>query len=491
MFAIYARQSIDKKDSISIETQIEFCRKEISSEAKYKIYQDKGYSGKNTDRPAFTLLMDDVEKGIINKIVVYRLDRISRSITDFASIMDKLGDHHVDFLSSTEKFDTSTPMGRAMLYIVMVFAQLERETIAERIKDNYYARGEKGVWLGGPAPYGYKLGRKNVNGKNVSILIPTEDLKIVKWIYKVYADTNKSLGGLAKELKRKEPNQLWNNIRLARILHNPAYVKADADIYHFYQLQKCVIINNITDFLGEKGCSLYGKRDSGKNKYRNLDQQVLSLALHDGIIDSATWLRCQEKMNKNTQIKNTGKGKHSWLTGLIKCGNCGYAMGVKVSNGKKYLKCTGKYNNQCSYEHPTHYLDTVEKNVQQEMKNYIKEISTRGKIAPPTTSDDKAINDLKIKLHAVETQIENLINSIASGNEILQKYANEKIDQLDKSRTEILNQLTKHKLQPAPRQLPDMQKWETFDLEEKRAAAQALINKILLYADHIDVIFKL
>ena len=126
--AIYARQSIDKKDSISIESQIEFCKYELRG-GNCREYQDKGYSGKNTDRPQFQMLVEDIKRGLIARVVVYKLDRISRSILDFANMMALFQEYNVEFISSTEKFDTSTPMGRAMLNICIVFAQLERETI--------------------------------------------------------------------------------------------------------------------------------------------------------------------------------------------------------------------------------------------------------------------------------------------------------------------------------------------------------------------------
>ena len=153
MIAIYARQSIDKADSISIETQIELCKRECDPRAAdIKIYADKGFSGKNTNRPQFEELMKDINDGLVDKVIVYRLDRFSRSIADFGQAWENLQKRNVEFISINEKFDTSTPMGRAMLHIIMVFAQLERETIAERVKDNYYSRIKQGNWPGGPAP---------------------------------------------------------------------------------------------------------------------------------------------------------------------------------------------------------------------------------------------------------------------------------------------------------------------------------------------------
>lgn len=152
--AIYARQSVDKKDSISIESQIEFCKYELKG-GNCKEYKDKGYSGKNTERPQFQQLMRDIESGLVRKVVVYKLDRISRSILDFAKMMDFFQKYEVEFVSSTEKFDTSTPMGRAMLNICIVFAQLERETIQKRVQDAWYSRCQRGFKMGGKTPTGF------------------------------------------------------------------------------------------------------------------------------------------------------------------------------------------------------------------------------------------------------------------------------------------------------------------------------------------------
>jgi DNA invertase Pin-like site-specific DNA recombinase len=116
---------------------------------------DNGYSGKNTDRPDFQNLIRDVKAGLIKRVVVYKLDRISRSIIDFANMMALLQKHNVEFVSCQEKFDTSTPMDRAMLNICIVFAQLERETIQMRVTDAYYSRCVKGYKMGGRTPYGF------------------------------------------------------------------------------------------------------------------------------------------------------------------------------------------------------------------------------------------------------------------------------------------------------------------------------------------------
>ena len=117
--AIYTRQSVDRVDSISVESQVEFCKREVIGE-DIKVYTDKGYSGKNTDRPAFQEMMADITAGKIRRVIVYRLDRISRSVLDFASVIDMFQKYGVDFVSTMEKFDTGTPIGKAMLMIVMI-----------------------------------------------------------------------------------------------------------------------------------------------------------------------------------------------------------------------------------------------------------------------------------------------------------------------------------------------------------------------------------
>ena len=114
MVAIYARQSIDKKDSIFIDTQIELCKRQLPDGTPCVVYPDKGYSGSNINRPEFQRLLEDVKSGKIDRIITYRLDRISRSVLDFANLVDLFNKHGVSFNSTQEQFDTGTPIGRAM-----------------------------------------------------------------------------------------------------------------------------------------------------------------------------------------------------------------------------------------------------------------------------------------------------------------------------------------------------------------------------------------
>ena len=153
--ALYARKSIERENSISCETQIEYCKSVIKPDERSEKtieFIDNGYSGGNVDRDGFQKMMHQIERGKIGKVIVYRLDRISRNISDFASLIEELARLDISFVSIKEQFDTSTPMGRAMMYIASVFSQLERETIAERIRDNMHELAKTGRWLGGTTP---------------------------------------------------------------------------------------------------------------------------------------------------------------------------------------------------------------------------------------------------------------------------------------------------------------------------------------------------
>ena len=292
--AVYARQSVEKKNSISIEGQIDLCQRAAGQ--KLTAYQDRGYSGKNTQRPAFQRLLRDVQAGRIGKLYVYRLDRFSRSVADFGRLWEILKANNVEFVSVNENFDTSTPMGRAMLHIIMVFAQLERETTAERVRDNYYRRASLGSWPGGPAPYGFTLGRAHdATGRLVPTLsVHPEQCEVVLRIFQAYAAEDASLGSVARALNDAGiPGPLrdtWDNVSLSRLLHNPAYVMADEQVYLHYQALGAKISSPVEDFDGVHGVLLVGKRDRAQKKYSDVHEHSVSVLNSAGFVPSQLWL---------------------------------------------------------------------------------------------------------------------------------------------------------------------------------------------------------
>ncbi|AEY65058.1 recombinase family protein [Clostridium sp. BNL1100] len=500
MIAIYTRQSVDKKDSISIESQIGFCMKEISSE-NYKIYTDKGYSGSNINRPAFEEMIRDIKIGIIEKVVVYKLDRISRSLLDFAHIIECFNKYKVEFISQTEKFDTSTSMGRAMLSIVMVFAQLERETIQQRVKDNYYQRGKTGLYLGGVAPFGYNKVQTFLNGKKTYMFeMDEEKSEIVKQIYSMYAEEPKSLGVIARHLNTKKlktnKEHNWTAATVARLIRNPVFVKANADVYLYLKKKGAVINNDISDFIGENGCYVYGERQSiTTSKFTDLTNNFVTIAPHKGIITPELWLECQYIADENKHLKNSGRGKNSWLSGLIKCGYCGYAVTVVKSRGLLYINCGGRKNGFCYGRKKVIYLKEIEQIVETKLLEKMK--SLKPDYIVRTNSHLKEINDLKIQLAKVDEDISKLVDSLLTLNETAESYINERINELDNKKKLLQNKINKLSMDNSPNNIKGedlseyLKNWDNYDLEQKKNVAKALITKVVITDEEIELVFKI
>lgn len=479
--AIYARQSVDKRDSLSIDGQIELCKKLVGE--NYKVYSDKGFSGKNIKRPDFTRLIEDVESGAVKKIIVYRLDRFSRSIADFSKLWELLEQHGVEFQSVSEQFDTSSPIGRAMLNIVLIFAQLERETTAERVKANYVHRFKLGAWPGGPAPYGFDIVKIEQDGKRVSALVANSKAETVQAIFNEYAKPEASLRSVAKALTEKgikgPRREMWDSVTISRLLHSPLYVKADADIYWYYMAEGLQIEQDIEAFDGIHGANIVCKRDRTKNKYNALKDQLLTVSNHKGVIDSELWLKVQDKLSKNKQLSRLNAGKYSWLTGLLKCAKCGYALKFNYSKAedKLYLICSGKSNFSICDCTVSVDIRELENYVENQICEILKASPPKG-IVPNTAELSKEILDIELK-------IERLVNALAESSEIAVNYISQKIEALHTEREKLMQQ-TKREASNI-RSLD----FSVLSFEDKKLIAAEFIDKILLSGKNVNIIWKI
>ncbi len=483
MHAIYARQSIDKKDSLSIEGQIDYCRKYAGEDVT--VFQDKGFSGKNTNRPAFQELMEAVEAGKVKKIFVYRLDRFSRSIADFSRLWELLEKNGVEFQSVTEQFDTSSPMGRAMLNIVITFAQLERETTADRVKDNYIHRFISGAWPGGPAPYGYRLSKIITDaGTKVSTLVEdSEKSEVVKMLFENYAQEGVSLRSLAKKLMEAgihgPRRESWDNVTLSRILHSPVYVKADEDVYWYYMAMGLNIQNEIEDFDGLHACNVIGQRNRSKNKYNSLENQKMAMSNHLGIIDSKLWLKVQDKLSNNKQISIRNAGKYSWLTGLMKCSKCGYAVKVNYSKleQKLYLICSGKSNLKVCDAHLKVDLRELENAVEQELIRVIRECNFEEESYIDVESTSLMLE--------IEQKIERLVSALAESSSVSATYISKEIERLHKERERLAVSESRKGTRMTNIEFSKMA------FEEKKFVAAQFIDRVLLSESSVEIIWKI
>lgn len=429
MNAIYARQSIDKGDSLSIQGQVDLCARQIQGE--YQVYQDKGYSGKNIRRPAFTKLLEEIRQGTIRKVWVYRLDRFSRSIADFGKLWELLEAHQVEFESVSEKFDTSTPGGRAMLNIVMTFAQLERETTAQRVRDSYYQRLSLGSWPGGPPPLGFSLGKiQGPDGRLTPTLVPNPQQELVHALFQGYQEEGASLGSLARRMTEQgipgiRGRKGWDSVAVSRVLKNPVYVQANQDVWLHFAAQGVPAAQPPEAFDGLYGCHLVGKRNRGETGNARLR---LSLANHPGLVSADLWLACQEKLGRNRQLPRPGAGKHSWLSGLLKCKQCGYAVKITRRGETCYLHCSGHTNLGICDQSFSLNLRTLEGEVQQ----FLEEALAACPLQPALDRDTvQALQDL-------EERIGSLVRALSQSSPLAAPYLDREITRLEQKRQTLL-----------------------------------------------------
>lgn len=499
---IYARQSVDKRDSISIETQINDCKKKLDTE-NYRTFYDKGYSGKSTNRPHFQEMMNEVRKGIVSKIIIYKFDRISRSLIDFLSMQQEFSEYGVKLVSCSEDFDTSTQVGKMILNILMMFAEMERENIQQRIKDNYYARGEKGFYLGGCAPYGYNKTETTVEGlKTYTFEENKEESSVLKKIFNDYIN-GKSMSEIARNLNKNniisKRNRPWSETSVSRMLRNPVYVKANADIYNYLQGLGGTMTNPIEDYTSGFGCYVYGTAEKRKGaKFTNLKNDYVSLGLHKGIIEPTLWLNVQNLINKKKNHSNLGTGSLSWLQGLVKC-KCGYICYIKKYKNSysdtvyKYLYCRGRKNDSCPYPKTMLAVKDLEDIAEAEILSRLEELKALKNVQ--VVHDTPEINELKIQLSNIEKKIENIIEHIAEGTDVSVAYLNKHIGKLDSEKNKILEDIAKQELKENKLNSMNfdidyvLDNWHGFSLETKKAVAKEIIEEIILEGRTVDFIF--
>ena len=304
--AIYTRKSSEEgleQEFNSLDAQREAAEAYISSQKANgwvclpEHYDDGGYSGGNMNRPALHRLLDDIKKGYVDIVVVYKIDRLSRSLYDFVDLSKTFDKYEVVFSSVTQEINTTTSAGRMTLNTMVNFAQFEREVIAERIRDKLSASRKKGKWTGGRVPYGYMLKNKHLYEHPV-------EADIVKWMFERY-EVLFSVKVIANELN--EANRLYRDDK-------------KWTLKHVYRILKSRI------YIGEieyKGGIYRGE--------------------HPAIVDRDLWDSVQKHLGEyDDPLKKLRVGKQKTLAilkNVARCGHCGGAMSPTYSNKapKRYL----------------------------------------------------------------------------------------------------------------------------------------------------------
>lgn len=502
MIAIYARKSVFREDSISIESQIEQCRYEAKG-AECVVYADNGFSGKNTDRPEYQRMMEDIKAKKIDRVIVYKLDRISRSILDFSNMMNLFQEMNVAFVSATEHFDTSSPMGRAMLNICIVFAQLERETIQQRVADAYMSRSKKGFYMGGRIPYGFTKVPITIQGVRTAMYEPIkEEAEDIKLIFELYSNPTATLGDVSRGLEKynlhiNRRGTIWHTARLSEIIRNPIYTFADKSIYDFFKEKGANIINPVDEFTGETSLFLYkGKNES--NITNDLTNRNLVIAPHQGIVSPELWLKCRKKLLSNTQIV-PHKSHICLYSGKVKCGYCGYALTPVGSARKKgyvyYLLDTGKtYYNICKHKLPTLKVQDFECQMEERLRAKFETLTLHKKNS--NFVNDTELQKLLIQKEKVNTEIDNVLKALTETNSsVAMSYIENKIAELDARKKQIEEEIETEQRKIQSKEVPlqitnAMSKWNKMSFDDKKAVISLLVDKILVYDDRTEIIWN-
>ena len=314
--AIYVRKSHEEgleQEFNSLDAQREAGEAYIASQrhagwmASPTEYSDGGYTGGNIERPGLQKLLADIERDRIDVVVVYKVDRLSRSLMDFAQMIALFDQHNVSFVSVTQHFDTSTSMGRLILNVLLSFAQFEREIIGERIRDKKLATAMKGKYVGGQPFLGYDIDR---DGKR--LVVNPAEAELVRQIFEQFIVTRSCLqvarklhaqGHRTKQYKAIRNGSItggkqWNKVYVYRVLTNRKYL---GEIIH-------------------KGKSYPGE--------------------HEAILDRRLWDQAQRIMadNYHSRSSKTRQKAPALLRGILRCGHCGKAMGASHTkrHGKRY-----------------------------------------------------------------------------------------------------------------------------------------------------------
>ncbi|MBR7132795.1 MAG: recombinase family protein [Clostridia bacterium] len=488
--ALYARQSIERDNSISIETQLQYCNGMIRPDEKLydvKNFSDKGYSGKDTNRPDFQRLMKDIHRGKVKKVIVYKLDRVSRSLIDFVDMLAVFKKYNVEFISSQECFDTSSPYGEMICKLLMIFAEFERTSIINRIRDAYDKRSDMGLYSGGRRVYGYNLEDTVINGiKTKKFVINKKEAEHIKYIFEVYSQPSVTLRLLQNNLLENGIKPLygvdWTTGKLGTLLRNPIYVKADVDIYDYFERNNTNIVGNIEDFNGKHNIQLYGKTTHDKKLTDWSDMKIVLLQSH-GIVDSAIWLKCQRKLEQNKQIGNSLSNNTSWLSGKLVCAKCGHTMTTVKGETRKYFLCTGKtHKKTCTGVKQTIYVEDMEEMIDEYISNKLESLN----LSKVHHSDENSaqINIIKLKVKEVEQKLSSLSDAILSGslNEEMIAVLNERAKKLTEEKRKYLNDIDDLLISSSnvKESLNFSKKWNKADFKERKAICNVLIKSIVI-----------
>lgn len=330
--ALYIRVSTNyqiDKDSLPLQ------RKDLITYAEvilgitdYEIFEDAGYSGKNVERPAYQDMMRRCRSGEFSHILVWKIDRISRNLVDFAAMYEELKKLGITFVSKNEQFDTSAAIGGAMLKIILVFAELERNMTSERVSAVMVDRAKKGLWNGANIPYGY-----NWNKETKYPVVNEEEAAIVRQIFEKYAtlqSLRKVVNWLISENISTKRGGRWQTRTLQQMLNNPFYI----------------------------GTLRYNYKSAARGATKPKEEWIIKENNHPPLIENALFDECQKILTRNINFTDKErKIKHVFhvniFAGIMRCGYCGKTLKAQIGRLRTNGVQLASYHCLARYEFDT------------------------------------------------------------------------------------------------------------------------------------------
>lgn len=362
---IYIRVSTDEqaKHGYSIVAQQErldaFCKSQGWN--IIGTYIDDGYSAKDLNRPHFQKMMDRIKQGNVDVLLVYRLDRLTRSVLDLYQVLNTLEAYNCKFRSATEVYDTTSAMGKLFITLVAAIAQWERENTAERVSMGMEKKAKLGEWPGGTPPYGYKL-------ENEKLVIDEEEAKVVKEIFKMAETTG--FYTIARKLTEKgyltRSGENWHVDTIRGIANNPVYA----------------------------GYIRYN--EGGKNYKKPPRKQKLYEGKQEKIISREDFWNLQDYLDKRRSYGGKREVSNYYFSTILKCGRCGSSMSGHLSPSGKTYRCSGKKSGKKCTSHII-----KEDNLVKAVFKYINTIEFKGNTEATDVTEEK-IKQLEIELSRIK-----------------------------------------------------------------------------------------
>lgn len=484
--AIYSRKSVYIEGSVSIQTQIEMCKDyaiKKYNNVSFEVFEDEGFSGGNTNRPAFQKLLKAVSLKQFDIVICYKIDRIARNTLDFLNTLETFKKNNVDLISISEGFDPNTQMGKVMLTLLASFAEMERSNIQQRVKDNMLSIAKSGRWTGGSPPIGFKIGLEGGLEFSSPLLIKT--------IYEMkYSNFKNSeiITNIQNEYGHK-----FSNTTLATTLKRPVYVRST----------KAVSV-----FLSNNGYKVLGVEDNVHSYLTYTDNNIKYAVVSniEGLIEPSIWI----KVNKDIKSKNSRGtnrfNKDYWLTKTIICPICGKTYAGQTKNwNKTYTRKDGTvYENSNTYHYYmcrdmlkgklkecTNTKRINREHLEEKIERYIYSLKDKETFKSCYSIDKKSnvqeIKKLTKLLKSKETAINNLVDKLSLLSESASSIIINKIESLSK-------EITHTKLKINTLELEDMDNTlnnediiyeniklfnKEMNVEQKRAITMNIFEKII------------